>query len=330
VNEDRKCGAVAQPLAYPTVRRGCYLHAGPAATDITIIMRRLLLLIACALAPTALCAQIIITEIMYDPVADRGTEYVELHNPTSARVQLRNWKIYDATGKAQATISRTTSIAPGEYLVIAADSLLFLQFPELIDSSTVRILGRASLGLNATGDMVVLRDDDGATVDSVAYLPAWHRPDLDDATGTSLERTSLSAASTDARTWSSSVARRGGSPAAPSSIALEPRVADAEIAVEPAIVSPDADGFQDVTRISYRLPMRTARVTIALYDRRGRLIDRIVNNEPSGPEGEVVWRGYDPNGMPLPPEVYVLLIEAYDPVGIALTRARTGIVVARR
>ena len=50
-------------------------------------MRRLLLLIACALAPTALCAQIIITEIMYDPVADRGTEYVELHNPTPARVQ---------------------------------------------------------------------------------------------------------------------------------------------------------------------------------------------------------------------------------------------------
>jgi hypothetical protein len=293
-------------------------------------MLKALMLAACALAQTPLCAQILITEIMYDPVTDRGTEYVELHNPTAAPVSLRNWRIYDATGKAQALLPRSATIAAGGYLVIAADTLLLTQFPWLADSPSVKILGRSSLGLNSSGDEVVLRDASGRTIDSVPYLPLWHRPDLDDATGTSLERASMSAPSGDARTWSSSVGTNGGTPGAPNSIELEPRVADAEIAVEPGTISPDADGFQDVTRISYRLPTRTARVTISLHDRQGRLIDRIVNNEASGPEGEIIWRGYDPHGMPLPPEIYVLLIEAYDPVGIALTAARTGVVVARR
>lgn len=287
-------------------------------------------IVACMLAAEPIGAQVLITEIMYDPVSDRGSEYVELHNAGIATVSLRNWKIVDATGKTQATLARSASIAPGAYLVIAADSLLYEQFPALRDSDCVRILGRSSLGLNSSGDEVVLRDASGTTVDSVPYLPTWHRPDLDDADGTSLERASMSAASADARTWSSSVARSGGTPGAASSIALEPRVAQAELAVEPPTVSPDADGFQDVTRISWRLPMRTARVMLTLHDRQGRLIDRIVNNELGGAEGEVVWRGYDPHGMPLAPEIYVLRIEAYDPVGIALATARAGIVVARR
>lgn len=293
-------------------------------------MNRALCLVACAFVPVAARAQILITEIMFDPAGGHGSEYVELYNPTSATISLRNWKLYDATGKAQATLARSSSIEPGAYLAIAADSLFFVQFPSLLDSPSVRILGRSSLGLNSSGDDVVLRDAAGATIDSVSYLPAWHRPDLDDADGTSLERASPSAPSTDARSWSSSVARSGGTPGAPNSIGLTPRVASAEIAVEPATISPDADGFQDVVRISWRLPLRTARVMITLHDRHGRLIDRIVNNEPSGPEGEVIWRGYDPRGMPLPPEIYVVGIEAYDPVGIALVAARTGVVVARR
>lgn len=293
-------------------------------------MHRALCLIVCAIVPVALRAQVIVSEIMYDPVTGRGSEYVELFNSGVAAVSLRNWKLHDATGKSITTLPRSESIEPGGYLVIAADSLLYMQFPLLLDSPSVLLLGRSSLGLNSSGDEVVLRDASGNTVDSVSYLPAWHRPDLDDDDGTSLERASASAPSTDGRSWSSSVARAGGTPGAANSIALEARVADAEIAVEPATVSPDADGFEDVTRISWRLPLRTARIMITLHDRQGRLIDRIVNNELAGPEGEVIWRGYDPHGMPLPPEIYVIAIEAFDPVGIALVAARTGIVVARR
>jgi hypothetical protein len=296
----------------------------------TFAMASALRIALCILVSTTLDAQVLITEIMFDPVAGRGCEYVEIFNSSEAAVGLRNWRIVDATGKTQATLPRAASIGGGRYLVIAADSLIFQQFPWLVDSVNVLVLGRASLGLNATDDAVVLFDAARRTVDSLTYDADWHLPELDDPGGTSLERASLSAPSTSARNWSSCVARNGGTPGATNSIALGPHVADAEIDVDPPTVSPDADGYQDVTRISYRLPSRTARINMTVLDRHGRLIDRIVNNELSGPRGEVIWNGYDPNGMPLAPEIYIVRIEAFDPSGVGLVTAQTGIVVARR
>jgi hypothetical protein len=289
-----------------------------------------LLLVLLLVAPASACAQILITEIMFDPVRDHGCEYLELFNPTTARISLGNWRIVDATAKAQATLPRICSIEPGAYLVVAADSLIFTQFPWLVDSPNVRVLGRASLGLNATGDHVELTDSRRVVIDSLTYDDAWHRPDLDDRSGTSLERASLSAPASDARNWTSSVGRSGGTPGAENSIALGPSVAAASISIEPRTVSPDADGIDDVARISYRLPARTARINFTLHDRQGRLLARIINDELAASSGEIVWDAYDASGMPLTPGIYILRIEAYDATGIGLIVASTGVVVARR
>lgn len=275
-------------------------------------------------------AQPLISEIMFDPIAERGCEYVEIVNPSDSTIPLRDWRIVDGSGRTQATFPKAASIAPGGYVVIAADTLVFAQFPWLVDSASVIIAGKASFGLNSDGDAVVLADRKGIVVDSLWYLPAWHRPDIDDASGTALERASLSAPSTDGRNWSSSTGRNGGTPGGRNSVALPIRVAVAELAIEPETVSPDADGVDDVARISYRLPTRTARISVTVHDRHGRLLERLANAEASGPEGELVWRAFDHHGMPLPPEIYVIRIEAYDALGVGLVSARSGVVVARR
>lgn len=281
-------------------------------------------------APVTALAQIQITEIMYDPVKDFGCEYVELYNASDVDVALRSWRIVDGTAHTQATLPRTASIASRSYLVIAADTLILRQFPWLADSANLIVIGRSGLGLNSGGDAVVVINRFGDVVDSLWYDPQWHRPDLDDRDGTSLERASPGAPSTDARNWSSSVGRNGGTPGARNSIAIAPHVVEAEIDITPITVSPDADGFEDVTRISYHLPTQTARINITLHDRHGRLVARIVNNEFTGADGEVVWNAFDAHGMPLPPDVYVVRIEAYDATGIGLVTAQHGVVVARR
>ncbi|MBC8146084.1 MAG: lamin tail domain-containing protein [bacterium] len=307
-----------------------YLRTPPPPPILQRIMAQALAFAAWILMSRAALSQITITEIMFDPIKDRGCEYVEIYNPTDDEVGLRFWRIVDATGRTQATFPKSAEIAPHSYLVIAADTLIIDQFPWLTDSSNIIVLGKSGFGLNSDGDAVVLADRNGIAIDRLAYDADWHRPDLDSRDGTSLERASLSAPSVDARNWSSSVGRNGGTPGAINSIALPPRVVDADIDIHPATVSPDADGFEDVTRISYRLPTRTARITMTLHDRHGRLLARLINNELSGADGELVWNAFDVHGMPLAPDVYLIRIEAYDAPGIGLVSAQTGVVVARR
>jgi hypothetical protein len=207
-------------------------------------MHRILMLAVALLAPAPICAQLVVTEIMFDPVTTHGCEYVEVFNPTERSIALRDWRIVDATGKTQATIAKSISVAPHRYLVIAADTNIYRQFDELRDSTNVVVLGRSSLGLNADRDVLVLFDRDDAAVDSVAYTADLHRPDIDERRGTSLERISLTAASTDQRNWTSSAGRNGGTPARENSVAIEPRAITAELDVVPNTVSPDGDGPQ--------------------------------------------------------------------------------------
>ena len=284
---------------------------------------------ACAIA-SRLQAQVRITEIMFDPIKGLGCEYVELFNATSTAVSLRGWRIVDGSGKTQATLPRAAVVDAQAFVVLAADSLVLVQFPWLRDSSNVIVLNRSSLGLNASGDAVVVVDRAGVTVDSTWFDDDWHRPDLDARDGTSLERASLSAPSTSADNWSTSAGRNGGTPGAVNSIALPVRVSEAQITIDPLTVSPDGDGIDDVTRISYRLPARTARIMMTLHDRHGRLLERLVNNELVASAGEYIWNGYDRHGMPRAPGIYVVRIEAYDAGGTGIVSARSGVIVARR
>lgn len=297
-----------------------------------IYLYRFLLLFSAAYPVTA--RSLIISEIMFDPVAIDGTttaEYIELYNPTDRVVPIDGWRIYDATGKAQGTVPHgAPEVAVGGYVVIAADSSIYLRFPWLHDSSNVVLIGRSSFSLNSTGDDVVIRTAAGETVDSVSYLDDWHWSGISDTKGISLERISPTAPSNDARNWSSSVDPAGGTPGAPNSRSIPVTVTDATLDIVPVTLSPDGDGFEDVARISYRLPSRTSRILVTAYDHLGRFVRRIANNEPSGPEGELIWDGYDQQGQPLEPGIYLLRIEAYDDDGFGLMTAQSSIVIARR
>jgi len=282
---------------------------------------------------TAVARDVVISEIMFDPIAVDGTtttEYIELYNPTDSAVSIDGWKVYDGTGKAQATLpSSAPTIAPQGFMVIAGDSTLYLRFPWLRDSSNVVLIGKSGFSLNADGDDVVLRTPTGTTVDSVSYLDDWHWSELSDTKGVSLERISATAASNDDRNWSSSLAAAGGTPGAPNSRSIPVTVTDARLDILPATLSPDEDGFEDVVRISYRLPAATSRILVTVYDRIGRFVRRIADNEPSGPEGELIWDGYGQDARPLEPGIYIVRIEAYDDGGAGLMTAQRSVVIAR-
>ena len=57
------------------------------------------------------------------------------------------------------------------------------------------------------------------------------------------------------------------------------------VTIEPNIISPDNDGFQDVISINYKLDSPGFVASVSILDRNGRLIKKLVNNELLGSEG---------------------------------------------
>lgn len=276
--------------------------------------------------------QIVVNEIMFDPATigeESGAEYVELLNIGPSAVEVAGWKLFDRSDRAQATIPASTPpILPGEYLVIASDSTIYTRFPALRDAANVVTIGKSSFSLNLDDDEVRIQDGSGETIDSINYFSDWHWSELAGTRGISLERISSSGSSADARNWSSCVASSGGTPGAGNSRSLGVRQSDATLAAIPDILSPDNDGRDDFCRISWRIPRSASIITITLHDRHGRLMTRIVDNEPAPSEGETIWNGLNQRGEALPPGIYLLLLEAYDGSGEGVIAAKTKIIIA--
>ncbi len=176
----------------------------------------------------------------------------------------------------------------------------------------------------------MLLDPSGSVVDSVAYDPSWHHQDVFETRGRSLERISPHLESQSAANWSTSADPLGGTPGRHNSIFTETPVTTASIEVHPNPFSPNAGGFEDHTIISYNLPQQTAMVRLRIFDSMGRHIRTLLNNQPSGPEGRVIWDGRNDHGRVARLGIYVILLEAYDGNRGGVTQLKSTVVLADR
>lgn len=280
---------------------------------------------------------LIINEMMYEPL-DGQNEWIELFNRSSDPIDLAQWTINDkatSSGVNSVTIASMPLIVhPGEYMVFAADSSLFTQFPCLCSADNVShviIVNRSGgLSLNNDGDAVVLKDLTGQTIDSVAYSPRWHHPNVVDTRGRSLERISPHIDSNDPRNWSTCTILASGSPGKSNSILTPSAFTGARLSLSPNPFSPDGDGFEDFCIIRYNLPLMTSLINVRIYDIKGRLIRTLANSELAGREGEIVWNGYGEDQQRARIGVYVVYLEASDQVSGRVETAKAVAVVATR
>lgn len=184
--------------------------------------------------------------------------------------------------------------------------------------------------MNNDGDDVILRDAMGRTIDSVAYSPDWHHPDLSDAKGRSLERVNPEIASNDRRNWSSSPDPTGGTPGRTNGIYTSSIPSAASVSINPNPFSPDGDGFEDFCIIRYNLPLTTSVIRISIFDIKGRLVRTLANGELSGPKGEVIWDGLDDTKQRVRIGAYVVFVESVDGQAGVLATAKAVAVVAAK
>jgi hypothetical protein len=158
----------------------------------------------------AIPSELFITEIMYHPAAgsDSG-DWVEIHNPGIAPVDLSGWVLRDADD-AHAWLFPETTLAPGGYLVIHQDDARF----RLFHPATLPAIGSFGFGLANSGDSVRLFRPNGTLACFVPYGDERAWPTGADGTGATLERIDLHSNAASPSSWRAS-STMGGSPGRP-------------------------------------------------------------------------------------------------------------------
>ncbi|MDZ7315437.1 MAG: lamin tail domain-containing protein [candidate division KSB1 bacterium] len=261
--------------------------------------------------------QIIINEIMYNPEAGKG-EWIELYHRGETPLDLRGWSLADGdtTKKIQLT-KETLVLSAGIYCIIAKDSSV------APPAGVPFVVLRRFPSLSNTADTLHLFDPSGRLHEQVIYSAAWGG-----ARGRSLERVHPDVSAAERSNWTTCVDPDGHTMGRRNSVAVQELSPNARLAAAPNPFSPDGDGIDELTAISYSLPIAIAQVNLKIFDIRGRLVRRLLNYELSGTERTVFWDGRDEEGRVCRMGIYVILLEARSN-GSMLT-ARCSVVLAAR
>jgi DNA/RNA endonuclease G (NUC1) len=114
--------------------------------------------------PTS-ATRLIITEVMADPatISDANGEWFEIHNPGTTPVSMTGFKI-ESPNDAAVTVTGAINVPAGGYVVFAKNT------DNAVNGGLNAVFGFGAMNLanNAT-DWVLIRDNLGATVDSVSW-----------------------------------------------------------------------------------------------------------------------------------------------------------------
>ena len=282
---------------------------------------------------TALAKEAVVNEILFNP-KPAGADYVEIYN-RSARV-LDASKLFIANRSSSGALSSLKKLSevpwlifPGSYLVVTEDvDALRKQF-FVKDENAVRSISSLPSFPDDKGTVVLLNEQ-GAIIDEVAYKDDWHFGLLANEEGVSLERIDPDGASQDKANWHSAASTAGyGTPGYKNSQSIGTLTSADVIHVSPKIFSPDNDGQDDFSLISYAVQERGYLANVTIFDAGGKEVRRLVRNNLLGLKGSWTWDGLNDNGQRLPVGTYVIFVELFNLQGKKSGYKKT-IVLARR
>lgn len=156
-------------------------------------------------------AQVVVSEIHYDPVGGASNEFVEVYNAGSNTVALGNWRF---TAGITYLFANSTILPPGGYLVVAADrTAFFTRYPAVTNLATGSFSGQ----LNNGGEQLAVADAATNVVFDVTYNNAAPWPAAAAGLGSSLVLLDPFSSPTNPANWGAS-AELHGSPGGPGSL----------------------------------------------------------------------------------------------------------------
>ena len=233
----------------------------------------------------------VINEIMYDPDGEEP-EWIEITN---------NLQIPD--------LSEIILVVDEDTLEIPyCDETFYLVTNSNTDVDTLRAMydldgitifaGLPSLSND--GEQVVLMDECENIIEEFFFLPDWN----DGLDGISIERVNPEI-NANAQNWGPST--NGSTPGRANSIFVQMLSTNVKLSVAPNPFSPYR---AERTIFSYVLPEVLSTVTLRIFDLKGRLIRRLLDQVLQSSAGNIIWDGKNDNGKNLPIGVYIVLMQA--------------------
>lgn len=288
------------------------------------------MIICCAAAPAgAQQGSLLLSELLYQPLSGEA-EYVELYNNSDSPVELSCFHIVrwvgDSLGRHYPLPQHT--VAPHDYVALTRDVVSI--------SANYNVLYATHLvecnlpTYPNSGGSVILMTADSTLVERFDYDPLMHSRLLRNKAGVSLERRSFERPTGEASNWFSAASTAGyGTPGYTNSQSTEWLVEETSFEFSSTLVSPDGDGYQDVLEIDYRMDDGNLAARIEVYNARGLMVRRLLNNALLGTAGTLQWDGLGDNGQPLPEGQYIIQIVFYDTSGTSQTLRRSVALVNR-
>lgn len=258
---------------------------------------------------------LLISELLYQPLSGEA-EYVELYNNSGGDVQLADYHIVrwvgDSLGKHYALPSHT--VAAHDYVALTKDAASVTAHYNV--KYTSKLLECNLPAYPNTGGSVVLATTDSVIVDRFDYSPSMQSRLLRDKAGVALERRSFERPTNEASNWFSASSIAGyGTPGYANSQSSEWLAEEASFVFSSTLISPDGDDYQDILEITYKLESGDLTARVDLYDGRGTLVRRLLNNALLGTHGSLIWDGRGEDGRPLPQGQYIVQVTLYDTAG---------------
>lgn len=260
---------------------------------------------------------LVINEILFNPHTG-GVDFIEIYNPSDKTILLEGfwfeeydvWYPQDVLEKDEI---KTQQLDPKCYHVFTSDSANILLNYSINELSWLH--EQAIPNLPDDEGVIVLRMPNGEVMDSVYYRSSWHLPTLDLQDGVSLERLNAFMSSHVRENWHSAAQTYGGATPTAENSQTFGMVLDGAFGIQPAIFSPDGNGYDDFCLISYEPEGLGEVVELNIYDYQGRLVRNLGQNQHVGVSNTWKWEGLDNNLQLAPIGIYVVVIESFDESG---------------
>jgi hypothetical protein len=277
---------------------------------------------------------LVINEILFNPFAG-GVDFVEIYNRSDKVFDLNRWYIAsfdDETNNYQGVTRAADEghlIFPGEYLVITKNPEIVME--QYYTQNPGGFAKAASLpSFNNDRGHAIIMDNLENRIDQLTYTEDMHFALLASNKGVSLERISYDRPADDQTNWHSASEVVGFATPAYQNSQFNPQVdREEKISIAPEVFSPDNDGYQDVTNITFTIEEPGTVATIKIFDSRGRLLRILANNLLLGINQTITWDGLDDKNQKAPMGIYVVFIELFDLEG-NVKQYKKSVVVASK
>jgi Lamin Tail Domain len=261
---------------------------------------------------------VLINEVLINPQTG-GSRYLEIYNKSKKVIDVKDFSVSADSVLKKLTGADGYLLFPNSFLVLA-DNPLDVQTRYNALNLRRRFLKYKLPAWNEKEGKIYLAFN-SKILDSLKYTKSFFNPLLPNSyDGVSLERINPNKPN-DKSNWQSAAATVGyGTPAYRNSQFLEdtPSVSKASeevFTIPNPTFSPDDDGFEDYLLLHYKLDKAGAFAKVFVFDVKGYLIKKWIDNEPLATEGDLKWDGETDENIKAPIGIYIIFIELITPTG---------------